>query len=116
MPHLPPRFLALFALSAAGCSSNQNYDERAAEVPPEPATCVDRCRPDPGPEPVDCAKAEEGLEFATVWNFDGLNATAMYVYDDGATKFTSNGFRRPVRDDNGVPDGLTRPIPDGWEP
>lgn len=54
------------------------------------ATCVNQCVDQVrDPEPVDCAAAEEGVEFypIPVWDFEGTAASNLYSYNDGSIDF-----------------------------
>jgi hypothetical protein len=84
------------------------------------ATCVNHCLDDNDPEPVDCARAEEGVEFhpTPVWDFE-IGASNLYGYSDGSPDFFRSvsgraqdgtvefdplgkrllGFEPPTRDD-----------------
>jgi hypothetical protein len=95
--HTAAVFLTLLA---AACSANKNQAQRqraaaAAEAEAEtldaglPDACIRGCLPDPGSQPVDCAKIEAGLEFMSVdsaiENFDGNPGDYWgYSYHDGS--------------------------------
>jgi hypothetical protein len=95
--------LLLTALASA-CSPNKNHAQReraAAEAEADadaldagrPDGCIRSCLPDPGSLPVDCAKAEEGYEFAggsgtvnrfQIWNLADTMSYQGYTYQDGS--------------------------------
>jgi hypothetical protein len=91
----------LLAVLMSACSANKNQAQRqrAAEAAEEeaksldaglPDACVRSCLPDPGSLPVDCAKAEEGIEFAppatAIEDFELASPTSYwgYSYHDGS--------------------------------
>jgi len=92
-----PVVYAGVALGLANCAREPGLPAEDTRVPVnqmdlEPgARCVDKCEPDYGSAPVDCAAAEAGLEFfpAPVWDFEGGVATNLYDYDDKTTTFTA---------------------------
>jgi hypothetical protein len=54
----------------------------------EKADCINHCLDDVDPEPVDCAAAEQGVEFypIPVWDFNNIASNA-YSYADGSQDF-----------------------------
>lgn len=78
------------ALIAGGLLSCNTIPKR--ELPAgggEQPTCVNNCIDDVDPGPVDCARAEDGVEFypIPVWDFDGSVASNMYGYSDVSPYF-----------------------------
>ena len=51
------------------------------------------CTPDPGPQPVNCVAAEEGIEFAPfmIADFEEGSGQYMYSYTDATAQVISNG-------------------------
>jgi len=95
-----PVVYAGVALGLANCAREPGLPAEDTRVPVnvtdlEPGMlCVDKCEPDYGSAPVDCAAAEAGLEFfpAPVWNLDGpmpMPMPKLYAYSDETTKFTA---------------------------
>lgn len=79
------------------CNTIPKRELPAGGVPQ--ADCVNHCLDDVDPEPVDCAAAEEGVEFypIAIWDFDSI-ASNLYGYSDGSPQF----FRAvTARDENG---------------
>ena len=79
----------VFAFS--GCGANKNHDQRASEAEFQNAdagvNCPGQCRPDPGSAPVDCASREAGFEFLPIWDFEAIDATSMFTFDDSTMSF-----------------------------
>ncbi len=89
--------VAFVLLTIVSASCNVILDR---EPDPE-ATCVNQCKDDRDPEPVDCAAAELGVEFLplTLLDFNGSSASNLYGYSDGSVDF----FRAITeRGDDGV--------------
>ncbi len=107
------------ALSLGGCAREPGDPLPDTRVPVNASDlasprCVDRCEPDYGSAPVNCAAAEAGLEFfpAPVWDFEGpvtartcaaepgeapatfMRATALNLYS-----YTDNTTENLVTDD-----------------
>lgn len=93
--------LGLLASSLLACNTLA-----PREIPAEGAdraTCVNQCNDALEPKPVDCAAAEEGVEFypIPVWNFqrstpgaDAAKASNLYMYADGSQEFIRSVTRK----------------------
>ncbi len=100
--------LGLTGASLMACDTNPNVERRLEEAQEQSddqeAGCVHLCLPDPGPEPVDCEAAEEGVEFypVPIWDFEGSGAgnyfaSNLYTYDDQTTLTLSpTGWEAPA--------------------
>jgi hypothetical protein len=90
--------------------------------------CVKTCEPDFGSGPVDCAAAEEGLEFfpgapagsalarasTPVWDFNGAVATDLYSYTDKTTNtLVTTGDPTCLTQSFHAPNGCD---PNGYQP
>jgi len=124
------RALLIIATLAAGCRSGNRPDLNAdaaisnicqvAKCTPDPnGVCQHTCTPDPGPQLVNCARAEESIEFGPVlWTFDPPesmgNARGMYSYTDNSNIIQT--YQTPP--DPQMPDEMGRPqrSPKTWEP
>src|SRR5690606_21650868 len=95
----PMSSMCWFVKRAAVCafrSAVPSCISAEGERPEEPPLrgdggCVNLCLEDPLPEPVDCAIAEEGVEFypTPIWDFDtqpGIDENGIY------SALTSNGY------------------------
>lgn len=73
------------------CNTIPERELPAGGVPK--ANCINHCLDDVDPEPVDCAAAEEGVEFypIPIWDFNGTGsvgfASNAYSYADGSQDF-----------------------------
>lgn len=78
--------LALGVLPSCESGSGGFVGEEAS--PDAGKTCW-QCTPDVEPSPVDCAKAEEGVEFlpVTIYDFDNGSGSNMYTYTDNTAEF-----------------------------
>ena|SRR5688572_21841962 len=94
--------IALCPTLACTPDDQKNYDERrrVATDQLDPG-CIDQClhveEGSPVAPPVDCAAAEEGIEFfpLPIWDFEGGLGSNMYTYTDNSSAFLD---------------------PNGWEP
>jgi len=94
--------LALSSTFACTPDSEKNYEERARAATDQlDPGCVDQClhiaEGAPVAPPVDCAAAEQDLEFypLPIWDFEGGLGSNMYSYTDNSSAFLD---------------------PNGWEP
>lgn len=94
--------VALFPTLACTPDADKNYDERARVATDQlDPGCIDQClhvaEGSPVAPPVDCAAAEEGIEFypLPIWDFEGGLGSNMYTYTDNSSAFLD---------------------PNGWEP
>lgn len=78
--------IALTALPSCESGGGGFVGEQAPDGAGE--TCW-QCKPDVEPTPVDCAKAEQGVEFlpVTIYDFDNGAASNMYTYTDNTSEF-----------------------------
>src|SRR5689334_16234213 len=101
--------LTALGLSSGGCAREPGEPLPETGVPVNAwdlasPYCVDRCEPDYGSAPVDCAAEEAGVEFfpVPVWDFDSTVATracedgtfarpvagSLYLYSDQTERFS----------------------------
>ena len=117
-----PAWLAVLAggsMLVLACSANKNRDEREriaaqSETDDSCHPCIDTCYPDPGPRkitPEECERAEQGLEFFPIWDFESGTGEYMYTYDDGSTRYIEPSGWEPVEIAD-VADTAAR----GWQP
>lgn len=83
---------------SVGCDGGQSPESRARFRNDSEEPCVFHCREDIVPKQVDCARAEEGLEFLVIGDFDGGVVSNFYQYDDRSPEFRSppNGWEPPA--------------------
>jgi hypothetical protein len=95
---------ALFGVTVGSLACNTLEPREIPAGGAERARCVNQCLDEHEPKPVDCAAAEEGVEFypIPVWNFQrpASNANAspkasnLYMYADGSQEFIRSIKRR----------------------
>jgi len=93
----------LCALACIPTAGNQATDAQATGASPGFCVKPTSCNPDPGPQPVNCAAAESGLEFApfNIADFEELGSDLnnnpsyigefMYSYTDATAQIYANG-------------------------
>jgi len=121
------------ALVWAGCAVEPGELPPDMRIPVNQAdidagVCIKTCEPDFGSGPVDCAAAEDGLEFfpgapggsglvpasSPIWDFEGDVATALYSYTDKTTNtLITTGRTDCLKQSFDNPNGCD---PNGYEP